>query len=90
MNTISLTEEELKQIEYYKVLSSKTRFKILKLIKEGEGKYNLLQIRKILNCSYQGLLSNLIQLKNIGLVTLNQNVNEIGKPIYPVVKEDEL
>ena len=87
MDKINLTDDELKQIEYHSVLSSKTRYRLLKLIKEGQGSYNLSQIKKMMNCSYQGLLDNARQLERVGLIILNQNTNVIGKPIYPMIKK---
>lgn len=87
MDKIVLNQEELDQVEYHKAMSSKTRYKLMKLIKEGKGIYNLLQIKKIMNCSYQGLLDNINRLEKVGLIILNQNTNKIGKPIYPMVKE---
>ena len=83
----SLTQEETKEIDYHKSLSSTTRYKLLKLIKAGQGKYNLLQIKKIMNCSYQGLLDNISKLEKVELIVVTQKVNQIGKPIYPVWKE---
>ena len=88
MDKIVLNQEELDQVEYHKAMSSKTRYKLMKLIKESRGIYNLLQIKKIMNCSYQGLLNNISMLERVGLIITNQNVNEISKPIYPMVKKE--
>lgn len=82
-----LSEEDLRNIKEHQALSSPIRYKMFRVIVEGHGKLSLIEIKRKVDCAYQGLLNNIRILKEAGLIDIEKKENTRGRKVYPKQSE---